>query len=92
MTTKRELLWKRLREAQLVTGELPDAGEARVPWFVRLMLGIAGWIGALFLLGFVGAAFAFIFNNAWAALVLGAGACAASIAIFRAAPKNDFMA
>ena len=91
-TANRAALWDRLRTAQLVEGEMPDAGEARVPWFVRLMMGIAGWIGALFLLGFVGVAFAFVFRNAWAALLLGAGACGAAIAIFRAAPKSDFMA
>jgi hypothetical protein len=91
-TAQRSELWDRLRSAQLVAGEMPDAGEARVPWFVRLMLGVAGWIGALFLLGFVGAAFAFVFRNSWAALVMGAAACGVAIAIFRAAPKSDFMA
>jgi hypothetical protein len=84
--------WSRLQAAGLVAGELPGAGEARVPWFVRLMLGIAGWIGAMFLLFFVGAAFAFILKNASAAAFLGAGACAAAVMIFRAAPKSDFMA
>jgi hypothetical protein len=47
-TMSRETLWARLRQASLVDGELPDPGEARVPWFVRVMMGIAGWIGALF--------------------------------------------
>jgi hypothetical protein len=56
------------------------------------MLGIAGWIGALFLLGFAGAAFHNIFNNAAAALPAGAGCCAAAYAIFRALPRNDFLA
>jgi len=89
---RREELWARLRDADLVAGELPAAGEARAPWFVRLMLGIAGWIGALFLLGFVGAGFAFVIKTSGAAFVVGAGACAAAVAIFRAAPKSDFVA
>jgi hypothetical protein len=81
-----------LRDGGLVVGEMPVGGDASAPWFVRVMLGIAGWIGALFLLGFVGAGFAFVFRNSGAAAVLGAAACAAAVAIFRVAPKNDFVA
>lgn len=88
----RAALWTRLHDEALVEGEMPEPGEARVPWFVRVMLGFAGWIGALFLLGFVGVAFAFVFKNAGSAVVVGAGACAAAVAIFRTAPKSDFLA
>lgn len=88
----RDALWARLRDGGLAAGETPEPGDARAPWFVRAMLGIAGWIGAMFLLGFVGAAFAFVVKSSGAAFVVGAGACAAAVAIFRAAPKNDFIA
>ena len=88
----RQELWAKLRSGGLVEGELPAPGEARAPWFVRLMLGIAGWIGALFLLGFVGAAFAFVLKSSVASFVAGACACAAAVVIFRAAPRNDFVA
>lgn len=88
----RDVLWARLQEARIVQGDLPPAGEARVPWYVRVMLGIAGWIGAMFLLGFVGAAFAVLMRSSGAAFVLGAGTCAAAVFIFRAVPKNDFVA
>lgn len=88
----REALWVRLRDSGLVVGEMPAAGDASAPWYVRVMLGIAGWIGALFLLGFVGAGFAFVFRNSGAAAVVGVGACAVAVAIFRVAPKNDFVA
>lgn len=91
-TLTREALWDRLRAAGLAQGSLPEAGEARSPWFVRLMLGIAGWIGAMFLLSFVGAALAFLVKSAGSAFVVGAGACAAAVFVFRAAPKNDFIA
>jgi len=89
---RREDLWAKLRDAGLAAGELPAAGEARAPWFVRLMLGIAGWIGALFLLGFVGVGFVFVVKSSLASFVVGAGACALSVVIFRAARKNDFVA
>jgi hypothetical protein len=91
-TLKREDLWTKLRGAGLAEGEMPAAGEARAPWFVRLMLGIAGWIGALFLLGFVGVAFVFVMKSSIASFIVGAGACALSVVIFRAAPKSDFIA
>lgn len=92
MSDTRLARWNLLQSAGLVSGEMPDAGDARVPWFIRLMLGIAGWIGALFLLSFVGAAFAVVLKNASAAVFLGAGACAGAVMIFRAAPRSDFMA
>lgn len=91
-TVTRSDLWAGLSRAGLVEGEMPAHGEAKSPWFVRLMLGFAGWLGALFLLGFVGAGFAFVMRSAEASLVVGAGACAAAVAIFRAAPRSDFTA
>lgn len=89
---QREALWARLREAALVEGGMPVAGEARSPWFVRVMLGIAGWIGAAFLLGFVDASLAFVVKSALACLLFGAAACAAAVMIHRAVPANDFVA
>lgn len=91
-TTTRIALWERLRQAALVEGALPEAGDASSPWFIRIMLGFAGWLGALFLLGFVAAGFAFVIKSAASMVVVGAGACAVAVAIFRAAPKSDFMA
>lgn len=88
---QRSALWQRLGTASLVTGELPAADARRTPWYVRLMLGIAGWIGALFLLGFVGVGFAMVMKSALASLLIGAAICAGAAAILRAAPENDFV-
>jgi len=87
----RETLWGRLRDAGLVEGEVPGIAASRSPWYVRVMLGIAGWIGALFLLGFVGVGFAFVMKSAAAAFVVGAGVCAGATLLFRAAARSDFM-
>jgi hypothetical protein len=87
----REALWARLREARLVEGESPAMDAARSPWFVRVMLGIAGWIGAMFLLGFVGVGFAFVMESAAVSFVLGAGVCAGAAFLYRASPHSDFM-
>jgi len=80
----REQLWQRLRDAALVEGVVPPTNAPDSPWYVRLMLGAAGWIGALFLLGFVGAGLAFVFERAPIAMVAGLVACAGAYAIFRA--------
>jgi hypothetical protein len=90
--SERETLWGRLCAAGLAEGAVPAPGEAPTPWAVRLMLGFAGWLGAMFLLGFIGAAFAFVFRDEGAALPLGLVCCGAAYAIFRAVPRNAFVA
>jgi len=87
-STARRDLWERLQRAGLVAGDLPLSTAS--PWFVRVMLGIAGWIGALFILGFVGAGFAMVMRNAGAAAVAAIICCGGAYAIFKAAPKGDF--
>ena len=87
--TTRAALWQRLADAGLVSGPLPVRSEAGSPWFVRVMLGVAGWIGALFLLGFVGVGLAFVFRNEAAALFVGALCCAAAYAVFVRAGRNE---
>jgi hypothetical protein len=54
------------------------------------MLGIAGWIGALFILGFIGAGFAMVMRNAGAAAVAAIICCGGAYAIFRMSSKGDF--
>lgn len=91
-TATRQQLWQRLVENRLAEGELPpvDSTGAAPPWYVRVMLGIAGWIGALFLFGFVGAAFSMVLKSAGASLVAGLLCCAGAWAVFRVARGNDF--
>lgn len=83
-------LWARLAADGLVDGEMPAADRPAAPWYVRVMLGIAGWIGALFLLGFVGVGFSFVMEDSTSALVAGAVVCGAAFALFRAFDGNDF--
>jgi hypothetical protein len=83
-------LWARLRQAGLVQGESPEAGGAHSPWFVRVMLGVAGWIGAVFLLLFIGIGMSFIIKTPGVAFVAGAVACAAAAVLFHKFPEGDF--
>jgi len=83
-------VWQQLLAAGIVQGAAPPAAAARSPWFVRVMLGVAGWFGALFLLLFVGFALEFIIKSSGASVIAGVLACAAAAALFRAAPENDF--
>ena len=84
-------LWQRLTDAGLANGPLPDRSGSVSPWFVRAMLGIAGWIGALFLLGFVGVGFAFVFRNEAAALFMGAVCCGAAYFIFARTRRSELL-
>ena len=83
-------LWEKLRHAGLVQGETPEAATVRSPWFVRVMLGVAGWFGALFLLLFIGFGLSFIFNNSAAALFFGIVACGVAAVLFHKFAENDF--
>jgi Domain of unknown function (DUF4401) len=59
-------LWNRLVAAHIVTGAVPPRGDEesiQVPWYVRALTGIAGWIAAGFLLAFIGVALGFVDSN-----------------------------
>ncbi len=85
-----QALWARLKAAGVVTGDAPASGTAPAPWFVRVMLGVAGWIGALFLLFFVGLGLKFLVDSAVGAFLTGVIACVAAGMLFHAARGNDF--
>jgi Domain of unknown function (DUF4401) len=89
---RRGEIWMRLVAAGLVEGDEPPARAAGSPWFVRVMLGIAGWIGALFLLAFGGVLFSALFERAPLALLAGSILCAGAAFLFRWRGDNDFLA
>ncbi|HEX8124526.1 MAG TPA: DUF4401 domain-containing protein [Allosphingosinicella sp.] len=83
-------VWDRLAADGLVEGEPPARQPAQSPWYVRVMLGIAGWIGALFLLGFVGSALFFLIDDSGSAFIAGASCCAGALALYRSMRGKDF--
>lgn len=84
------ILWQSLIAKGLVTGEEPEVSQVAAPWYVRTMLGIAGWVGALFLLGALFGGLLFIAESAVASGALGLAACVAAVVIYRTTQQNDF--
>ncbi|HEY5724298.1 MAG TPA: DUF4401 domain-containing protein [Allosphingosinicella sp.] len=84
-------LWTRLAAAGRVEGEQPPAAAAESPWYVRAMLGAAGWIGALFLAVFIATAFYFIVDDSASAMIAGAIFCGAAFGLFMRFDGNDFV-
>lgn len=89
--SERSELWRRLVDAGVAEGQAPDATSNTSPWYVRVMLGAAGWLGALFGLGFLIGTFAFLFESERLALPAGVMLCAGAYGLYRAAPANDFV-
>ena len=83
-------IWDQLKDAGLVAGEQPTTVDVNTPWYVRAMLGIAGWIGAVFLLAAVGSGFALVMESAFAALLLGGLLCTLAATLFRKLSGGSF--
>lgn len=81
-------LWSRLAAAGFASGDMP-AQASQGPWYVRLMLGIAGCIAAGFLIAFVAVGLAFIVESKTASIAAGLLMIAAAFMLFLAA-RSDF--
>ncbi len=84
-------LWRHLVEEGIVSGEKPDVSDAATPWYVRVMMGIAGWMGAGFLLSFVAVGFAVLMESVPALLTVGALICAGAGRLYKKGEGNDFL-
>ncbi len=90
MSTQTGNVWSTLQQAGLVQGSAPESNQQDSPWYIKLLLAISGWLAALFLLGFLGAGFDFVFRNAATSLIVGSIMICAAFALLRV-PKNDFV-
>ena len=85
-------LWKKLLDEQLVTGEKPEDDALQIPWYIRFMQGFAGWIAALFIMGFFGVTFTFLFKSPTGGLVMAIGIlCSVGAYTLIRLQKNDFL-
>jgi hypothetical protein len=84
-------LWKSLLEAGLVHSAEAPPTRLESPWYVRLMLGGAGWLAALFMLGFVAAATTWVMETPAASVVVGVGLMVACWWLHARIRDNDFI-
>ena len=83
--------WQLLRDAGIAGGEPPETQDVDSPWYVRAMLGAAGWVAALFLLGFVYAVIGEDLSHG-GMIVAGGVLIAAAAGLLTAGARNDFAA
>jgi len=83
--------WQLLRDAGIAGGEPPETQDVDSPWYVRAMLGAAGWVAALFLLGFVYAVLGEDLSHG-GMIVAGGVLIAAAAGMLTAGARNDFAA
>lgn len=84
-------LWSRLAGAGLVEGDLPPAA-VRTPWPIRVMLGIAGWLAALFVMALVLMIDDDVYRRPAVAFAAGLLVCGGAFALFRSLAGNVFAA
>ena len=90
MKIDQQALWQTLKEYKLLSGELPESTELESPWYIRLLVGIGGWLAAIFILGFIGTGFAIVFRSEEFGSVIGILMALASYIMLRSFNRNDF--
>lgn len=91
MSQATQQLWQRLERSGLVEGPEPPASSPLSPWYVRLMLGLAGWVGALFLLGFFAVGLSFVIESTAGSLIAGVLITGVAVGLFKSFDNNDFV-
>lgn len=93
MTTYAEQLWQQLRREGKVTGDMPETAPP-TPLYVMLLQGMAGWLAALFLLGFTASMFAWLFEKDNLLLLSSGGMlhCLAAYLLYRIKRSQIFYA
>ncbi|MCX7554933.1 GDYXXLXY domain-containing protein [Marinicella sp. S1101] len=84
-------LWRQLKQQNLVSGNEPEFNATEESlWYVRAMQGFAGWLAALFLIGFLGVGVAGLFEHGVALIIMGLIINYASYVFFKTKPESDF--
>ena len=90
MSRQTKQMWETLRQAGLIEGTAPETGKVESPWYVKVLLAFSGWLATVFLLGFIGTGFEFVFKNSTVAVIFGGIMISGAFAILRI-PKNEFV-
>ena len=91
LTSALDELWQNLTTYKIVAGTRPGISVLDSPWYVKTLLAFSGWVAAIFLMGFVGAVFAFAFKYALVSCFLGCVLIGIAY-YFLSRPKNEFLA
>jgi len=83
-------VWALLQEHGIVEGAQPENEVLESPWYIKALLAFSGWLAAIFILGFIGAAFQFVFKTPGAALIFGGIMLVGAFALLRI-PANEFV-
>lgn len=89
MTTITNVLWVKLEKAGLVQGEIPKIDSVNSPWYIKMLLATSGWLGAIFLLGFLFSAFSSLLEEPIASFFMSLPLLLIAHKILRA-PNNEF--
>lgn len=90
MNHQTDQIWTLLQESGIVLGEQPEKEVSGSPWYVKVLLAFSGWLAAIFLLGFIGAAFEYVFKNSGIAGLVGVIMIAGAFALLRL-HANEFV-
>lgn len=83
--TEPKVLWQQLQQAGLVTEAQPPLADRnpQPAFFLRMLLGVCGWLSALFFCGFISAVFVSFLSNSQNIWGLGIILCVVSVWISR---------
>ena len=85
-------IWNKLLEKNLVSGEKPEIDAVQIPWYIRFMQGFAGWLAALFIMGFFAVTFSFLFKRPSSGILMAVGIlCSVGSYTIIRLQKNDFL-
>ena len=88
--TREQQIWAALLEAGAVKGDMPEHKIPDSPWYVKVLLGFSGWLAAIFILGFIGVGFDFIFKDKSLAALVGIAMIGGAFILLRIS-KNEFV-
>lgn len=83
-------IWTILKEKGVVHGEQPEKGISGSPWYVKGLFAFSGWLAAIFILAFIGAAFEFVYRNEGVAFIVGVIMIGGAFALLRIS-SNEFV-
>lgn len=80
-----------LKQQELISSiNLADSEEVVSPWFIKILMGICGWLAAIFTLGFLGLGITSLFDSPLGMSVVGVMMVGASFKIL-ASSKSEFI-